>query len=66
MLALLLLPIMDKTAKEHNTFPHISVVSSEAHFRGDIPTEALKSDAILKKMSDPKYCGFKWAVSHNK
>jgi hypothetical protein len=65
MIALLLLPIMVKTAKEFGTQPRITFTSSELHntMAGDVKPEAQAAPTILEKMSDKSYCTTKSVAS---
>ncbi|KAJ7089895.1 hypothetical protein B0H15DRAFT_839693 [Mycena belliarum] len=56
LVALLLLPIMLKTAIEHNTTPRIVVVSSNVHYWTTLTKEVLESSAILETLGSEKYC----------
>jgi hypothetical protein len=66
MIAILLLPIMVKTAKEFGTQPRITFTSSEMHntTAGDVKPEAQAAPAILEKMSDKKFCTPKSVAGH--
>ncbi|KAJ6590424.1 hypothetical protein DFH09DRAFT_1273944 [Mycena vulgaris] len=56
LLALLLLPTMLKTAKEHSTFPRIVVVASGVHFSTTIEKPLSEDPAMLKTMGGAEYC----------
>ncbi|KDQ57850.1 hypothetical protein JAAARDRAFT_35543 [Jaapia argillacea MUCL 33604] len=49
LLSLLLLPAMDRTAREHKTKPHLVIVSSEVHFWAKIPDDATKTLESMNK-----------------
>ncbi|KAJ6590425.1 hypothetical protein DFH09DRAFT_1139361 [Mycena vulgaris] len=55
LLALLLLPIMHKTAKEHSTVPRIVVVSSGMHYWSTIEKPLSEDPALLKTMGGAEY-----------
>ncbi|KAJ3766569.1 hypothetical protein FB446DRAFT_676389 [Lentinula raphanica] len=56
--ALLLLPLISKTAKEHSVVPRIVVVSSEVIFFPDgiIGSDALAAENTLRTLSSKEYC----------
>ncbi|KAJ7810039.1 hypothetical protein B0H14DRAFT_3758461 [Mycena olivaceomarginata] len=56
LLALLLLPRMVQTAREHRTVPRIVVVGSELYHFGTIPKEVLKRGDILTTLGSAEYC----------
>ncbi|KII92884.1 hypothetical protein PLICRDRAFT_37683 [Plicaturopsis crispa FD-325 SS-3] len=56
LLALLLLPTMERTAKAHSTTPRLVIVSSGAHYWATVPDAALQSPKILDKLNEKKFC----------
>ncbi|KAJ7708899.1 hypothetical protein B0H17DRAFT_916458 [Mycena rosella] len=56
LVALLLLPIMVKTAKEHSTLPRIVVVSSEVHYWYTFEKGLSEDPEILKTLGSAEYC----------
>ncbi|KAJ6595764.1 hypothetical protein DFH09DRAFT_1259000 [Mycena vulgaris] len=56
LLALLLLPLMIKTSKEHSTLPRIVVVSSEVHYWISIEKDLVENPGMLKAMGSAEYC----------
>ena len=58
LLALLLLPKLRETAREFNTRPHLTIVTSELHHRTTIPErKAIKTGrhtSLLEALNDPK------------
>ncbi|KAF7308194.1 Retinol dehydrogenase 12 [Mycena chlorophos] len=58
--ALRLLPIMFRTAREHNSIPRLVVVSSEVHYWTDIKKEVIDDPMnIIKKLGSEDYCNSK-------
>jgi retinol dehydrogenase-12 len=62
LLALLLLPIMIKTAKEHATLPRLVVVSSGVHYWITIEKDLCESPTMLKTFGSSEYCTPKYAL----
>ncbi|KAF7376690.1 NAD(P)-binding protein [Mycena sanguinolenta] len=56
LLALLLLPRMIQTARDHGTESRIVVVTSELHHWGGIPKKVLAQDDILTTLGSVEYC----------
>ncbi|KAF9069760.1 short-chain dehydrogenase [Rhodocollybia butyracea] len=56
MHAILLLPVIFKTAKEHSVAPRIVVVSSEIIFSANIGPDALAASNTLEMLSSKEYC----------
>ncbi|KAJ7483178.1 hypothetical protein FB451DRAFT_1338105 [Mycena latifolia] len=56
LLALRLLPVMVRTAKQHDTLPRIVVVSSEVHHWTTLTKSLCESTEILKTVSSKEYC----------
>ncbi|KAJ7089881.1 hypothetical protein B0H15DRAFT_939144 [Mycena belliarum] len=56
LVALLLLPIMLKTATEYNTTPRIVVVTSALHYWAPLKKNVREGPAILKTLGSEKYC----------
>ncbi|KAJ7272442.1 short-chain dehydrogenase [Mycena rebaudengoi] len=68
LLALLLLPRMLQTARDHSTLPRIVLVSSGLHYWATIDTHLLKSPNLLemlgsKEYSTPKVMGDRYPVT---
>ncbi|KII95100.1 hypothetical protein PLICRDRAFT_33932 [Plicaturopsis crispa FD-325 SS-3] len=55
LLSLLLLPIMERTAKAHSTRPRLVFVSSGLHYFSSIPDDVVQSPKILEKLNDKDY-----------
>ncbi|KII83704.1 hypothetical protein PLICRDRAFT_180056 [Plicaturopsis crispa FD-325 SS-3] len=55
LISLLLLPVMERTAKTHSTTPRLVIVSSGSHYFAEVPDVALQSPKILEKLNDEKY-----------
>lgn len=62
MIALLLLPIMQHTARTHNTFPHLSITSSDMHFMADMTPELVNSPDPIARLSSKEHCTKKYLV----
>ncbi|KAF8138046.1 short-chain dehydrogenase [Mycena galopus ATCC 62051] len=56
LVALLLLPRMLQTAREHGSVPRIIVVTSELHYFASIPTAVLANGQILATLGSSEYC----------
>ncbi|KAK7026616.1 WW domain-containing oxidoreductase [Favolaschia claudopus] len=56
LLALLLLPIMIRTAKQHATVPRIVVVSSDMHYFVKFSRDIAEDPEILKTLGGAEYC----------
>ncbi|KAJ7025813.1 hypothetical protein C8F04DRAFT_1127180 [Mycena alexandri] len=56
LVALILLPTMLKTAREHATHPRIVYVSSEMHYWASIPKHVIEDPEILKTLGSKEYC----------
>ncbi|KAF9460542.1 short-chain dehydrogenase [Collybia nuda] len=56
LLALLLLPRMMQTGREHGTTSRLVVVTSEMHYWGKIENEVIESGDIFGTLSSEKYC----------
>ncbi|KAJ6580891.1 hypothetical protein B0H19DRAFT_1251172 [Mycena capillaripes] len=56
LVALLLLPAMLKTAKEHSTVPRLVVVSSDVHYWVDIEKRVYENPDIIKTLGSTEYC----------
>lgn len=56
LVALLLLPRMLQTAREHATAPRIVVVTSELHHFGVIPKEVFEKGNVLTTIGSAEYC----------
>ncbi|KAJ7793731.1 hypothetical protein B0H14DRAFT_3889122 [Mycena olivaceomarginata] len=56
LVALLLLPRMLQTAREHATAPRIVVVTSELHHFGVIPKEVFEKGNVLATIGSAEYC----------
>jgi NAD(P)-dependent dehydrogenase (short-subunit alcohol dehydrogenase family) len=56
LMALLLLPTMLKTAREHSTVPRLVVVSSEVHYWASIEKQIRENHAMLKTLGSAEYC----------
>ncbi|KAJ7893281.1 hypothetical protein B0H13DRAFT_2037540 [Mycena leptocephala] len=56
LIALLLLPSMLKTAREHSTLPRLVVVSSEVHYWAAIDKSVAENADMLKTMGSAEYC----------
>ncbi|KAJ7343775.1 hypothetical protein DFH08DRAFT_214798 [Mycena albidolilacea] len=56
LMALLLLPTMLKTAREHSTVPRLVVVSSEVHYWASIEKQIRENHAMLKMLGSAEYC----------
>ncbi|KIY63122.1 NAD(P)-binding protein [Cylindrobasidium torrendii FP15055 ss-10] len=58
LLALRLLPLMQRTAKTSNSTPRLVVVSSEVHYQANVVelNDILAAPHLLNKMSDKEYC----------
>ncbi|KAJ7857525.1 hypothetical protein B0H13DRAFT_2077458 [Mycena leptocephala] len=56
LVALLLLPSMLKTAREHSTLPRLVVVSSEVHYWAAIDKSVTENPDMLKTMGSAEYC----------
>ncbi|KAF5323689.1 hypothetical protein D9619_012885 [Psilocybe cf. subviscida] len=54
LLALLLLPRLVHTAKEHNTVPRLVVVASDVHYRAKIPQHIIDAPKPWRAYNDPK------------
>ncbi|KAJ7497994.1 hypothetical protein B0H11DRAFT_1998217 [Mycena galericulata] len=59
LLALLLLPSMINTAREHSTYPRIVVVSSGAFYWIDIKKPVVDDPEIIKTIGGAEYCSTK-------
>jgi hypothetical protein len=55
-MAILLLPLMVKTAQQRNTQPRLSIVSSDVHYWVSLKPDVIKSPKILEKLSSKEYC----------
>jgi hypothetical protein len=55
-MALLLLPTMLKTAREHSTVPRLVVVPSEVHYWASIEKQIRENHAMLKTLGSAEYC----------
>ncbi|KII92879.1 hypothetical protein PLICRDRAFT_488697 [Plicaturopsis crispa FD-325 SS-3] len=55
LISLLLLPILERTAKDYSTTPRLSVVGSGAHYSATLKDDVLKSPKILEKLNDKAY-----------
>ncbi|KAJ6540465.1 hypothetical protein B0H19DRAFT_1175721 [Mycena capillaripes] len=56
LLALRLLPMMLKTAREHSTLPRLVVVSSEVHYWARIEKKLSDNADMLKTLGSAEYC----------
>ncbi|KAJ7089873.1 hypothetical protein B0H15DRAFT_839583 [Mycena belliarum] len=56
LMALLLLPIMVKTAKDHATIPRLVVVSSEVHYWVTIDKSLIEGPNLFKVLGSKEYC----------
>ncbi|KAJ7483218.1 hypothetical protein FB451DRAFT_1084389 [Mycena latifolia] len=56
LVALLLLPIMIKTAQEHATHPRIVVVSSGTHYWASVDKSLCEDPEMLKTVGSAEYC----------
>ncbi|KAJ7733420.1 hypothetical protein DFH07DRAFT_928832 [Mycena maculata] len=56
LLALLLLPSMIKTSREHATLPRLVVVSSGAHYWIEIEKPVVENPEIVKTVGSAEYC----------
>lgn len=56
LVALLLLPSMLKTTREHSTLPRLVVVSSEVHYWAAIDKSVTENPDMLKTMGSAEYC----------
>ncbi|KAJ7708942.1 short-chain dehydrogenase [Mycena rosella] len=56
LVALLLLPIMIKTATDHATVPRIVVVSSGVHYWFTLEKDLCEDPAMLKTLGSTEYC----------
>ena len=62
LLALLLLPRLEKTAKQFGTHPRLVIVSSDVHFLTSIGRDVIACPNILGRLSDPDYCTFRYVT----
>jgi retinol dehydrogenase-12 len=56
LISILLMPLMVKTAQNHDTYPRLVIVASETHSHVDITPEVRAAPAILAKLSDKEFC----------
>jgi len=56
LLALLLLPVMVKTAEQHSTLPRLVVVSSGVHYWIEIEKHVYENPDIIKTLGSSEYC----------
>ncbi|KAF7371442.1 hypothetical protein MSAN_00781200 [Mycena sanguinolenta] len=56
LVALVLLPAMMRTAREHSTFPRLVVVSSEVHYWASIEKAVRENPDMLKTLGSAEYC----------
>ncbi|KAJ6457409.1 hypothetical protein C8R47DRAFT_1247288 [Mycena vitilis] len=55
LLALLLLPVMVKTAQQHSTTPRIVVVSSGMHYLVEMEKSLCESEEMVRTLGSPEY-----------
>ncbi|KAF9460537.1 short-chain dehydrogenase [Collybia nuda] len=56
LLALLLLPRMVETGREHGAIPRLVVVASEVHYWANLEKAVLEGGDILRTLSSKEYC----------
>jgi retinol dehydrogenase-12 len=56
LLALRLLPLMQRTAERFGSHPRLVVVSSDMHFFVNIDDEVMGSPRILETLSQREFC----------
>jgi retinol dehydrogenase-12 len=63
LLALLLLPIMIRTAKEHSTLPRLVVVASGVHYWITIDKKLGENPELLKTLGSAEHCTTRYLCS---
>ncbi|KAJ7673613.1 short-chain dehydrogenase [Mycena rosella] len=56
LLAILLIPIMTRTARDHATLPRIVIVASTMHYFLKLEKSVYENSAMLKTVGSKKYC----------
>jgi retinol dehydrogenase-12 len=56
LVSLLLLPLMNKTARTHNTHPRLVIVSSGVHYWTEVEPAVRATPSILETISSKAYC----------
>jgi hypothetical protein len=56
LMAFLLYPLLEKTAKETGSAPRLVVTNSDTHLWKNIPRAAIDSGNIVEYMSGTEYC----------
>jgi retinol dehydrogenase-12 len=55
MIALLLLPVMQRTAEQYHTFPHVVITTSVAHFLANTTTDLVNDPAPVARIASKEH-----------